>query len=327
MRRLLFPFLVLILLASASCGSDNPSGGGSGLDFMTPAAATFPVMPASSRDQATARSPANVSWTWGDRLFETYVILATTAAATSWGTNNVYNNINTAQGYTSHLQVTDTLGRTITSPISWNGGTEVSYESGDHDTSSRLNWIAWTNSGATMRALIASQDDNTTGGEKLEQLVMQGDYNSTTQDLSLKVACMADYSVSYYHGSNAGRYSMRMDASGNAGTHAFTLKVIKTNSPNGYYNITFVGKGISQGAGNYFLFAMKEMNTGGAWGSIYYVCFPASATLAQIQALSPTTNVTDASLANCAAYKADVQAMTFLDTTDVLGSGVAMALW
>jgi hypothetical protein len=125
--------------------------------------------------------------------------------------------------------------------------------------------------------------------------VIQTSYNDTTKDISLIFAQAVNYPAGSTMGGPSGSgFSTRARITGNSGTHAFELKMLTQSA-------SLVGKGISQGAGNFFL--MRS-------GSNYY-CLPAGATETDLAAITPTTyaNVS----ANCASYKADVSAATPYD--------------
>lgn len=130
---------------------------------------------------------------------------------------------------------------------------------------------------------------------------IQVQYNATSGDLALNFA-----QTVYYPAQSAPQngFVTRTWISGNKTTHSFSMK-IGIGHPAG--TMTYlVGKGISQGSGNYFLFRS---------GTNYY-CIPATASEADIAALS-ATNYTAAAAGNCSAYASDVQGMVPFTSNDV----------
>jgi hypothetical protein len=127
--------------------------------------------------------------------------------------------------------------------------------------------------------------------------VIQAQYNGTTNDVGLRFAQSVYYPPDSVMGGPAGNgFATRTSITGNSGTHAFELKIaINTTS--------LVGKGISRGAGNYFLLRS---------GSDYY-CIPAGATETDLAGMTPT-DLAGVS-ADCAGYKDAVSAMTPYDVS------------
>jgi len=120
--------------------------------------------------------------------------------------------------------------------------------------------------------------------------VIQTSYNDTTKDISLIFAQAVNYPAGSTMGGVSGAgFATRARITGNSGAHSFELKMLTQNA-------SLVGKGISQGAGNYFLMRC---------GANYY-CLPAGATETDLAAITPTNyaNVRG----NCESYKAAVSA-------------------
>ncbi len=132
-----------------------------------------------------------------------------------------------------------------------------------------------------------------------EHGILQGSFNDNTGDLSLKMI----HNV-YYAASDG--FVVRSDIEGNATTHAFTLKSITAGTGSSTSFTSIVGKGISRGSGNYFLLKVNSDTLTGR-----YFCIPAGATETDLELMTATgyDNVD----ANCSAYQADVDAMTFLE--------------
>ena len=130
--------------------------------------------------------------------------------------------------------------------------------------------------------------------------VIQASYNDVTKDVSLIFAQAVNYPAGSTMGGSTGNgFATRTRITGNSATHAFELKMLTQMA-------SLVGKGISQGTGNYFLIRN---------GTDYY-CLPAGATETDLAAIAPTdlANVS----ANCESYKTAVSTMTPYDiSTDV----------
>lgn len=137
--------------------------------------------------------------------------------------------------------------------------------------------------------------------------VIQTKFNDTTKDISLLFAQTVKYPAgSTMGGANGNYFSTRMRVEGNSETHAFEIKFCMSSMNNTLPSV--VGKGISQGEGNYFL--MRSGNS--------YYCIPAGATETTLGTITPTDLANVSS--NCAAYKDWVSnpTTTFYDlVTDV----------
>jgi hypothetical protein len=130
-------------------------------------------------------------------------------------------------------------------------------------------------------------------------------FNSTSNDVELTFAQSVWYPPSSAMGGTTGSgFATRTHITGNSVTHAFELITAMSNT---YGGMALVGKGISQGAGNYFL--IKQ-------GADYY-CLPAGATEDDLRSIMPTDN-TGAGSSNCSGYVTRVDAMTPYDYTDTL---------
>ncbi len=160
----------------------------------------------------------------------------------------------------------------------------VSSESGGYGNS-----VAYGEAGNERRMLVSYKwaPDAT---QQITIGVIQVAHDSTTGDVAVRFA----QSVRYPPGSTMGGvdgsgFAIRAQIDGNSTTHAFELKMAIGGT-------SIVGRGISRGAGNWFLFRC---------GSAYY-CIPADATEADLAALVPTdlANVP----AGGAAYKDAVSA-------------------
>ncbi len=138
-----------------------------------------------------------------------------------------------------------------------------------------------------------------------EHGILQGSYDNQSGDLDLRMVELVDHDQS--------RFYLRSHLTGNARTHAFSLTQITGSIADLSSYVSFVGKGVSKGEGNYFLMKAQTETIDGN-----YFCLPAgasSATLESLAASAPngSTTVEEA----CAIYHDDVDTMTFLTTEDV----------
>lgn len=138
-----------------------------------------------------------------------------------------------------------------------------------------------------------------------EHGALQGSYNQTTGDLDIGLVELVDHDQS--------RFYIRSRIAGNEGTHAFTISMITGSIADTTDYVSIVGKGISKGTGNYFLFRVKDNSINGN-----YFCVPADPTESDLETLSnqDPSGATDVD-SNCTDYKTDVDAMTFLTTDEV----------
>jgi len=154
-----------------------------------------------------------------------------------------------------------------------------------------------------------------TGGQ--ERGVMKASYDSSSKILDMDVVQYVNYDE-VYEGENRGQFIMRMQVTGNADTHTFnTLKAINYN-PNtggegveGYY-LNILGKGISQGAGEYFLFRITDAGGSDPEVTDGYFCVAADNLTASTDFLTPKTEE-EIEETDCAQYLVDVKGMVPLD--------------
>ena len=167
------------------------------------------------------------------------------------------------------------------------GGSQA--ESGGYGSS-----VAYKASGSD-KYMLASYKWAPDAAQQIAIGVIQASYNDTTKEVSLIFAQAVNYPAgSTMGGAGGSGFATRARITGNSGTHTFELKMLTQNA-------SLVGKGISQGAGNYFLIRN---------GSDYY-CLPAGATEDDLGVVTKT-DVAGVD-ANCASYTADVSAATPYD--------------
>ena len=172
------------------------------------------------------------------------------------------------------------------------GGAEA--ESGGYGKS-----VAYRESGAD-RFMLASYKWAPDDAEQIAIGAIQTLFNDTTKDVDLTFAQTVNYPAgSDMGGPSGGGFATRTRITGNSASHAFELKIALVNS--GGYRVSVVGKGISQGAGNYFLLRH---------GAQYY-CLAAGATEADLSSAVPTDQAGVSG--ECTGYLSGVDALTPFD--------------
>lgn len=106
-------------------------------------------------------------------------------------------------------------------------------------------------------------------------------------------------------GGSSNNFTVRTELDGNPSTHLFTIRTI-SRSASGYKAI--VGKGYSQGNGNYMLLKYTTDGT-----NFKYYCVPSTATQTDFAAATGETSVPS----NCSTYATDVNNLTFFTTSNV----------
>lgn len=123
--------------------------------------------------------------------------------------------------------------------------------------------------------------------------ILQGKYNGDTGDLELNFLMVLRYT-------SGSIYAMRTYLKGNDQTHTFDLRIFmpggNSSMPDMHYLRSFIGTGVSEGAGNYYLFYGEDQSYQGATppaqpGMAGYWCFAATATEADYQQAMTVDNV------------------------------------
>jgi len=267
-------------------------------------------------------------WNNGNAMYELFTVLRNFNPDTDQGVigvDNMYMNLWLAgMYYSEHIESLDDLSaKPISSPFSGFKTVDSALaESVFSDTYDQAK-NALNTGGNTTEAHMAARE---TGAEKHMLItfknggcwtVLQGVYNGDSKDIELNstTACIEG---SY---TETNSYIQRNYIKGNENTHSFILKAVKYSGAG--YKLALVGKGISQGSGNYFLFKMKD--SGGSSGpgeTGAYYCFPASADVTALQAMS-TAGTEIAEGSNCYGYKDSVDTLwgsawdISTETTDV----------
>ncbi len=129
--------------------------------------------------------------------------------------------------------------------------------------------LAWQVDGDVTNLLVGNMWENEQGGAH-ERALYVAEYDESTSDLTMEVAMWTEQG-----------FLPQWQITGDPETHSFTAKYLKQNVGNeGGYNMAFVGVGVSQGEGEYFLFKIKEWEGESTYedAEINYYCVSAEAT-------------------------------------------------
>ncbi len=206
-----------------------------------------------------------------------------------WETNNYL--LGASSRGTSTIDATDTA----ISPFAFSDFLGQSYTAGvANEEGGYGSSIAYSVDGNTQRLLV-SYKWAPDAAEQITIGVIQAQYDSTSGDVAVRFAQTVQYPAgSAMGGDNGSGFAIRAQIDGNSLTHTFELKMALNET-------SLVARGISRGAGNYFLFRC---------GDNYY-SVPADATEADLASLTPTDLAGIA--AECAAYADAVSGMTPYD--------------
>lgn len=316
MRGKLAILLVASVFAFAACS------GSSGTTDIIPdtdyVAAAEDVAPAFTAPAAMIFRKADEP-TWGNRSFQIAVLFAKDAV--ELGTSNIYNNVTTAQNiFDDFKELQDLAEYAFDSEFEepFFGEKETYQYAANYSTETEdvTGGAAMLKDGDKVSILSTSGREATeTSGQ--ESGVMKASYDSGSKILDMDVVQYVNYDE-VYKGENKGQFIMRMQVIGNAGTHTFnTLKAINYN-PNasgegieGYY-LNILGKGVSQGAGEYFLFRITDANGSDPEVTDGYFCVAADSLTVSTDFITPKTEE-EIEDTDCAQYLEDVKGMEPLD--------------
>lgn len=317
MKRALATFVLLVVtaLVVGSCGSDSPStptgSDGTNVLFTAVKQAVPTFMPAAKSADKTISDQAMMvayqllrNYTYPD---DEGVVDMSNIYKVLWETGRYLD-----EAPTRCAAVTEATDSAL-SPFPFSDFLGHSYalgmalEEGGYGTS-----IAYGVAGDERR-MLATYKWAPDAAQQVAIGVIQAGHNAVTGDVAVRFAQAVRYPPgSTMGGVDGSGFAIRARIDGNSITHAFELKMAVNGT-------SIVGKGISRGAGNYFLFRCGEA----------YYCIPAEATEADLAALVPTdlANVP----AEGAAYKDAVSAavpydpvgdLPAIDLSD-FGGGVA----
>jgi hypothetical protein len=325
--KMLMLSVVMLVLAVAGCSSSLSSSPDiPETDYVGAAEDVAPAFTAPVASLAASFAKADEGGQWGYRAFEIAVLFAKKSEAAEYGTGNIYNNVNTAQNVFDDFRVlTDLADYAFETPFvepffddiaTYQYAGNYFAEAEDDEVNGGS---AVSNSDDGMVSVLSTSGRSATADSGEERSSMKASYSDTSKSLTLDVVQYVDYGQEVYEGLNTGKFIMRMYVEGNSDSHTFdALKVIKYNSTEGAYYLNIVGKGISQGADNYFLFRITDVNGSDRPASTNgYFCIAAGNLTANTDFSTPKTEEQIAAT-DCAMYLEDVKAMVPFETEEDL---------
>lgn len=314
--------LALLIAGVLNCGGGGNGGGGNGGTenfFFSAANDTTPVFAPASKAGASLAKAA--TWSFGSvnyELFNTFREYINSRDEGDIGLDNIYKVLYQTGSFYSEAEgmctPSEGAGESVNKATSFiteetaidspfDFGNAETYTCAINDADGRHGY-AIKEVGGTKYGLLSWQVLNYDNNNSDEKGVLQGSYNETTGALDLDMAVYVNYV-------DQGDYSLRTEIIGNAQTHQFSLRLMKYNSEQGAYWISLVGYGISQGAGNYFLFKVSDQS--GVTDKYY--CYAADADETTLQAADDAGS--DTAPENCADYQDEVGALTAFASTDL----------
>ncbi len=265
---------VATLLVIGGCGGNSPStpGGGDGTNVLytavKQAAPTF--MPAAKSGNRTINDQAMMvayqllrNYTYPD---DEGVIDMSNIYKVLWETGRYLDEAPTRCAAVTNAADTDLSPFAFNDFLGHSYALGMSEEEGGYGTS-----IAYGATGDDRR-MLASYKWAPDAAQQVTIGVIQAQHNAVTGDAAVRFAQTVQYPPgSTMGGVDGGGFAIRARIDGNSTTHAFELKMAINGT-------SIVGKGISRGAGNWFLFRC---------GTSYY-CIPAEATEADLAAAVAT---------------------------------------
>ena len=327
------------LICMTACGGSGGSGssgssssGSSSADDTLFYDAIKLVSPSFSSDDSSAsfyQSDITTSWESGNPVYEVFYILQEFDPDTDQGvidTSNLYKTMWESRGFFANTKsgCTAITEQIIAPPFDF-GNEDITYNCAFNSESA----TGYDFAGAYKELdensdIIAidegSEESGTTAVIKhglfgfvwvdsgdnahYEYGTMQAVLDTTTDDLSVDIAVWVDYD-------EENDYCYRNEITGNTSTHAFTIRAIKGNKVSGSTYTSIVGKGISQGEGEYFLLKVE----GSGLDSSKYYCIGAEDSETELILMDPEGS--DAVDDNCAEYQVDVDALVPFETSDL----------
>jgi hypothetical protein len=142
---------------------------------------------------------------------------------------------------------------------------------------------------------------------------LQGRLDGATGEVELTMVNLVEYPPgSTMGGASGDGFALRTSLVGNGTTHHFTLRALTASTRDAQGGTSLVGKGVSRGAGEVFLFRVWQ---GAPGGPGRYFCLPGDVGEAGLDALDPLGS--EAPSAACAAYAAEVDALVPLTRAEV----------
>ncbi|MBI2335284.1 MAG: hypothetical protein HYU97_00760 [Deltaproteobacteria bacterium] len=315
--------LVLMGCGSSTNSNDQSSSNTPFYDAVQLVAPSFTPVSNSSLNPLTMAT-VTTTWETGNPLYELFYILRTFNPDTDNGvidTSNLYKSMWEAKNFFTNAKsncqaITE---QTITPPFNFEN-TATTYNcaynedtDGGYDFGGALKEL--DANGNIVEITSASRNDTTAAikygvfgfvwvdSNHNEYGTLQAILDTLTDDLSVDIALWVDYD-------GANDYCYRNDINGNTSTHLFTFRSIKGNKVADSAYISIIGKGYSQGTGNYFLVKITNNDLTGK-----YYCIGAEDGETELRAMSAEGS--DTVDANCAPYQSDVDAITPFTTEDL----------
>ena len=342
--------VMFMMLLCLSCNNKGATETGSTVDYYAAVQEVAPNFEASESSGSLNKNMKAVVGTWesGNKLYEIYQIFRDFDNATDQGvrdTSNIHKTMWEANNfYTNTKTACDPITKQIiTSPFNF-GNVDEEYNcainkdvddgydfggairevdiagndviQGSQSTTSveielsasyGLFGFIWVDAIAEDPVLQSLDLESSIEGltyNHLEYGVLQESLDEVTRDLSIDLAVWVDYD-------GDDDYCYRNSIRGNTETHEFTVRAMKGSLAAGATKISIVGKGISEGVGNYFLFkAIGDDDVA------TYFCIKATDGESELKLMD--LNGSAAVDVNCAVYQADVDALGPFELTDLL---------
>jgi len=168
------------------------------------------------------------------------------------------------------MAVTLEAAKVITPPFDF--GNNKIYGKAANDESAERG-VALNETDTTIEAIVTWIWRDTSNPKHIETGVFEASLNKNTYDLAIDFV----FSVDYDKDDPTTDYNLRVNLTGNATTHAFAFNYVSGGSSEANRLVQMVGKGISKGAGNHFLFKVRN-NQDSQFSSPRYIVLSAEAT-------------------------------------------------
>ncbi|MBN3033851.1 MAG: hypothetical protein JW873_07140 [Candidatus Saganbacteria bacterium] len=259
-----------VLLVVHGCGQTG--GGGSAgiqsISFYSVGASTTPVFD----PLASASAAISGGWGSGNTMYALYYTLREYVNSRDGGTidrANLYRllyDVETLFSAMTHQVVALPSAEVIAPPFDF--GNNLAYSAALNNETEKMA-AAMTQEGNVTKGIVSWIWTESSDGHK-EYGVLEAVMDQSTKDITVDFV----FSVDYTPGDTTCDYNNRTHISGNSDTHAFQF--VQTLGNTGEAVTQLVGKGVSRGAGNYFLFKVQSSN-GDGFGSPLYVVLSAEA--------------------------------------------------
>lgn len=314
----LFSLCLLMVWLMSSCGQVSNGGGGGGVDISTISFYSAGADPTPVFDPSVGVTAA-ATWGAGNTMYDIYYTLREYVHSRDSGVvdrANLYRLLYDVETLFSSMTgevVALSVPQIIVPPFDFSNN--VTYEAAVNDeTQERAAAMIFAD--ATTRGIVSWIWRETDLPNKREVGVLEASFDHTSKALSVDFIFCVDYDTS----TTLSDYNNRTRITGNSATHAFEFAQTIGGSSESSKLVQIVGKGISQGAGNYFLFKVKSNNNDG-FNTPLYLVVSAEADEDTLETFDVSTEAyTDvASLpASVADYKSYVESTSFFAFADLL---------